>query len=86
MKHKEVSVSWGNHHSGLTVFESGLRAQMLINKGILFTWPHPNVGWKQQYVETDNFDHSIIFTTDGGSFDKIEANCGSLVHPFVTIS
>jgi hypothetical protein len=85
-KHKEMTVHWISHNSGFTEFKTGLRAQLLVNNGLLFTWPDTKLGWKQQYVETDTFYHSIVFSTDGGSFDKIESKCGSLVHPFVTIS
>ena len=84
--HKEMTVTWINHNSGFTEFVHGMRAQVLVGNGLLFTWPDSGLGWNQQYVETDTFYHSIIFSTDGGSFDKIEERCGDRVHPFVTIS
>lgn len=87
-KHGEMKVTWVNHNLGLTEFVPGMRAQLLVNNGILFTWRHeePEYGWKQQYVETDTFYHSIIFATDGGAFEQIEAGCGNLIIPFVTVS
>ncbi len=86
--HGEMQVTWIDRSPGLVEWLPGMRAQPLVNNGILFTWKNEDTvcDWKQQYVETDTFNHSIIFSTDGGGFDKQEANCGKLINPFVSVS